>query len=91
MAPWTLGIKFPYDTQFIFRSLMFATGEDGKLELLTRGSVPRHLAPVYGKTPYRPTDPSTSGEACLGRNPYALSYYLVTMTLQGFPIGTPIL
>jgi hypothetical protein len=36
MAYWTFNIKFPYDTQFIFRSLMFATGEDKNLELLTR-------------------------------------------------------
>jgi hypothetical protein len=42
MAPWTFSVKFPYDTQFIFGLLMFATGEDGNLELLTRVLVPRH-------------------------------------------------
>jgi hypothetical protein len=37
MTPWTFNVKFLYDTQFLFRSLMFATGEDRNLELLTRG------------------------------------------------------
>jgi hypothetical protein len=25
MASWTFSVKFPYDTQFIFGSVMFAT------------------------------------------------------------------
>jgi hypothetical protein len=28
MASWTFNVKFPYDTQFTFGSLMFAAGED---------------------------------------------------------------
>jgi hypothetical protein len=28
MAPWTFSIKFPYDTQFTFGSLMFTARED---------------------------------------------------------------
>jgi hypothetical protein len=36
MALWTFSIKFSYDTQFIFGSLMFATGKDENLELPTR-------------------------------------------------------
>jgi hypothetical protein len=35
MTPWTFDVKFVYDIQFIFRSLMFAAGEDKNLELLT--------------------------------------------------------
>jgi hypothetical protein len=42
MAPWTFSVKFSYDTQFIFGSLMFAAGEDGDLKLLTRGPTPSH-------------------------------------------------
>jgi hypothetical protein len=48
MAPWTFNIKFPYDTQFTFGSLMFAAGKDGNHELLTRGPAPERLAPIYG-------------------------------------------
>jgi hypothetical protein len=60
MDPWTFSIKFPYDTQFIFGSLMFTTREDRNLELLIRGPAPRHPTPVFGTTPYYPTDPSIS-------------------------------
>jgi hypothetical protein len=91
MAPWTFIIKFPYGTPFIFESLMFATGEDENLELLTQGPVPRHLAPVYGVSPYYPTDPSTSGRTCSGLNPQRWSYYLSATTSQGCPIGKTIL
>jgi hypothetical protein len=83
MAPWTFSVKFPYDTQFIFGLLMFAAGEDGNLELLTRVLVPRHPWPIYGKAPYYPADPSTSstlGGACSGLNPHAGLYYLSAMT-----------
>jgi hypothetical protein len=37
IAPWTFNVKFPYCTQFLFGSLMFATEEDKNLELLTQG------------------------------------------------------
>jgi hypothetical protein len=43
IAPWTFNIKLSFITQFIFRSLMFAIGEDENLELLTQGLAPRHL------------------------------------------------
>jgi hypothetical protein len=90
IASWTFIIKFPYDTQFIFESLMFAVREDGNLELLTRGPILRHPAPVYEKSPYYPADPSTSGRACSGLNPYTRMYYLSVMTSQGLLIRTPI-
>jgi hypothetical protein len=90
MAHWTFSVKFTYDTQFIFRSLMFTAGEDRNFELLTRGLAPIHPRLVYGKVPYYSADPSTSGGACSGLNPHARSDYLSAMTSQGFPIGTPI-
>jgi hypothetical protein len=72
---------------------MFAIGEYGNLELLTRGSTPSHHMPVYGEAPYYLVDPSTSSAssgARSGLNPHAVPYYLSTMTSQGYPIGTPI-
>jgi hypothetical protein len=80
MVPWTFNVKFPYDTQFIFGSLMFAAGKEGNLELLTQGPAPRHLAPVYGVSAYYLADPSTSCEACSGLNPHAGPYYLSSIT-----------
>jgi hypothetical protein len=69
---------------------MLAVGEDGNLELLTRGPAPRHPLPVYGQAPYLSDNPSTSGKACSGLNTYVGPYFLTIMTSQGFPIGTPI-
>jgi hypothetical protein len=70
---------------------MFGTREDGNLELLTRGLAPKHPVPIYEKTPYYSVNPSTSGGAYSGLNPYAGSYYLPVMTSQGRPIGKTIL
>jgi hypothetical protein len=52
MAPWTFSIKFSYDTQFTFGSLIFVVEEDGNLELLTQGPPPKHSTLVYGQAPY---------------------------------------
>jgi hypothetical protein len=90
MAPWTFNIKFSYDNQFTFGSLMFAVGEDGNLELLTRGLAPKHLVSVYGQATYLPASSSTSGGAYSGLNPYARSYHRTTMTTQGLLIGAHI-
>jgi hypothetical protein len=91
MAPWTFNIKFPYDTQFIFESLMFIAGDDGSLKLLTRDPTPRHPTPVYGQPPYLRANSSTSNGACSGLNPYAGPYYLSAKTSHGFLIGKTIL
>jgi hypothetical protein len=77
MAHCTFNIKFSYNAQYIFGSLMFATEEDENLELLTQGPAPRHPAPIYGVSLYYPADPSTSGRACSGLNPHAGPYYLI--------------
>jgi hypothetical protein len=42
---------------------MFAIREDRNLELLTQGSALKHPVPMYGKAPYYPVNPSTSGGA----------------------------
>jgi hypothetical protein len=79
MAPWTFNVKFLYDNQFIFRSLMFTTREDANLELFTWVPLPSHPRLVYGKAPYYPVDPSTSsasGGAYSSLNPHAWPHYL---------------
>jgi hypothetical protein len=86
MALWTFSIKFLYDTQFIFGSLMFTAGEDENLELLTWDLAPKHLALVYGQPPYLLANPSTSGSACSDLNPYVGSYYHSTTTSLRFLI-----
>jgi hypothetical protein len=91
MAPWTFNIKFLYNTQFIFGSLMFAVGEDGSLELLTQSTAPKHPASVYGQAPYLPSNPSTLGGTCSGLNPYAGSYYRSARTSRGLSIWKSIL
>jgi hypothetical protein len=90
MAHCTFSVKFMYDTQFIFGSLMFAVKEDGNLELLTQGPAPRHSTPVYGIAPSYPVDPSTSGGACSGMNPHVGPYYFSAMTSQWHLIGKTI-
>jgi hypothetical protein len=93
MAPWTFNIKFSYDTQFLFRSLMFAAEEDGNLELLTQNPEPTHLSSVYRNAPYYLVDPSTSstlGGAYSSLNPWARSHYLSSMMSQEYPTRTSI-
>jgi hypothetical protein len=57
---------------------MFATMEDGNLELLTQGPALKQLALVYGQTPYLLTSSSTSGGTCSGLNSYAGPYHHTT-------------
>jgi hypothetical protein len=90
MAPWTFNVKFPYDTQFTFESLMFAAGEDGNLELLTHGPPPKHPTSYYGHAPYLSASSSTSGGACSSLNPYAGPYHHAAKTTQGLLIGAHI-
>jgi hypothetical protein len=88
MAPCTLSIKFSYDTQFTFVSLMFNAEKDRNLELLTRGPPQKHPASVYGQALYLPTCSSTSGSVCSYLNPYTGSYHRTAKT--GISIEAPI-
>jgi hypothetical protein len=81
MAPWTFSIKFPYDTQFTFESLMFATEEDKNFKLLTQGPAPKRLALIYGQAPYLAAISSTSGGVCSCLNLYAGSYHRAVKTI----------
>jgi hypothetical protein len=91
MTPWTFDVKFPYNTQFTFESLMFVVGEDENLKLLTQGPAPKCLTLVYGQASYLSTISSTSGDAYSGLNPYAGPYHRAAKTIQGIPIGASIL
>jgi hypothetical protein len=74
MAPWVYDEKFPMGTQFLFGTLLFATREDGNLELQVGGQAPSQWALIYGEAPYYPanlltTTTSTSDGPYLGMNP----------------------
>jgi hypothetical protein len=93
MAPWTFNVKVLYDTQFLFRTLVFAIGEDKNLKLLTRGPTPRHPRLIYEKALYNLIDLSASSASSgsySGLNPYTGSYHLSTVMSYGYPIGAPI-
>jgi hypothetical protein len=69
---------------------MFATGEDGNLELLTQAPPPKRLTPVYGHALYLPASSFTSGRACSGLNPYERPYHRAAKITQEISIGAPI-
>jgi hypothetical protein len=69
---------------------MFAVGEDGNLELLTRGPPPKHPVLVYGQAPYLLASSPTSGGVGSGPNSYVGPYHHIAKTTQGIPIGAPI-
>jgi hypothetical protein len=70
-------MKFPIDTQFTFRSLMFAAGEDGDLKMLPLGPAPEHPTPTHS---------STSGGACSGLDPFIGLYIRTAKLVRDIPI-----
>jgi hypothetical protein len=90
MTSWTFSIKFPYDTQFTFGSLMFSAGKDGNFKMLPPppGSAPERLTPIYGQAPYLLVISSTSCGVCLGLDPYAGPYICTTKLIRDIPIVT---
>jgi hypothetical protein len=91
MAPWTLDVKFPCDTQFTLGSLMFATVEDGNLRILPLGPALECLAPAYGQIPCFPIISSTTGSACSGLDHYEEPHICTIKIVQGIPIVMSIL
>jgi hypothetical protein len=91
MTPWTFDVKFSHDTQFTFGSLTFAVREDENLKMLSPGSTPEHLAPVYGQAPCFPAASSTSGGTCSGLNPCAGLYIRTAKLVQRILVVTFIL
>jgi hypothetical protein len=79
MAPWIFDMKFPLGTQFTFRSLTFAVGEDRDLKMLPPGPVPEHPTP---------TPSSISANTCSGLDPFAGLYICTAKLIQGIPIMT---
>jgi hypothetical protein len=84
-------VKFSYNTQFIFGSLTFVTGQNENFKMLPPRPAPEHLSPVYGQTPCLSAISSTSDGACSGLNPYTGPYIRTAKLVQGFPIVTSIL
>jgi hypothetical protein len=92
MAPWVFDKKFPYVTQFLLRTLMFAAREDGDLELLAQGLTPCHRELIYDEGLYYPVDPlatSASNGAHSGLNSYVGPYTLASMMSWEHPIEVP--
>jgi hypothetical protein len=80
MAPWTFDVKFPRGTEFTFRSLTFATGEDGDLRMLPPAEVAEHTAPS-----------SASSETQEDSNFFDGSYIRTVKLVRGIPVVTTIL
>jgi hypothetical protein len=91
MAPWTLDVKFLFGTQFTFRSLTFATSEDGNLMMLPPGLAPERLTSAYGQAPYFPAISSTSDGVYSGLDLYAGPYIRTAKLIRGIPVMTSIL
>jgi hypothetical protein len=72
-------MKFSLDTQFIFGSLTFATGEDGDLKMLPSGPAPDYPTPAPS---------SALGDACSGSYPFAGLYICTAKLIWGIPIVT---
>jgi hypothetical protein len=77
MPPWTFDMKFPLGTQFTFRSLTFAVGEDRDLKMLPPGPTPEHPTPAPS---------STSSGVCSSLNPFTGLYIRTVKLIRGIPI-----
>jgi hypothetical protein len=80
MAPWTFDVKFPRGTEFTFRSLTFAVGEDGDLRMLPPGEATEHTAPSSASS-------ETQADSDLFDGPYIRTVKLV----REIPVVTTIL
>jgi hypothetical protein len=77
MASRMLDIKFPRDTQLTFGSLIFATGENGELKMLSPGPARGHLAPMSS---------SASGRSCVGLGRCPGSYIRTAKIIQAISV-----
>jgi hypothetical protein len=80
MAPWTFNVKFPSGTEFTFRSLTFAAGEDGDLRMLPPGEATEHTAPS-----------SASSETLADSDLFDGSYIHMVKLVRGIPVVPTIL
>jgi hypothetical protein len=74
MVSRTFDVKFPYDTQLTFESLIFSAGENGGLKILPPESTPGHLAL---------TSSSVLGRSCAGLDHCAGSYICTAKIIRG--------
>jgi hypothetical protein len=88
MTLWMFDIKFPLDTDFTFRSLTFAVGEDGELRMLPLGLAPKRRTRADGLAPWSLTTSSTSGCACSGLDSFAGLYICTAKIVWGIPVMT---
>jgi hypothetical protein len=77
MPPWTFDMKFPLGTQFTFRSLTFAVGEDKDLKMLPPGPTPEHPTPAPS---------STLSGVCSSLDPFAGLYIHTVKLIRGISI-----
>jgi hypothetical protein len=84
MALWAFDVKFPCGTQFTFRSLTFAAGEDRNHKMMPPGPAPERHAQLYGQTPYFLAISSTTGGACSGLDPYAEQHIRTVKVVRVF-------
>jgi hypothetical protein len=80
MTPWTFDIKFPRGTEFTFRLLTFAAGEDRDLRMLPPGEAVEHIAPS-----------SVSSETQAGSDLFDGAYIRTVKLIRGIPVVTTIL
>jgi hypothetical protein len=79
MTPWTLDIKFPLDTQFIFGSLTLSLGRTETSRCCPPGPATEHPTPAPS---------STSGNTCSGLDPSAGLYIRTAKLVRGIPVVT---
>jgi hypothetical protein len=91
MAPWTFDVKFPLDTQFNFKPLTFATGEDGDLRMLPPGLAPERLELADGQALWSLMTSCISGSACSDLDPFARLYIRTAKIVWGIPIVVSII
>jgi hypothetical protein len=91
MSPCTFDVKFSYGTQFTFRSLTFAMGEDVNLKMPPLGPAPERFTSVYGHAPCLPAISSTTGIASSDLYLYARQHILTIKLVRGILIVMSIL
>jgi hypothetical protein len=91
MAPWMFDVKFSCGIQLTFGSLSFTAGEDGDLKMLLLEAVPERLALEHGQASCSLANSSTSGDACLGVDPWVGLYIRTAKLVRDIPVVTSII
>jgi hypothetical protein len=86
MAPCTFDVKFSLNTQFTFRSLMFAAGEDEDLRILPPRPALERLTPTDGQASWSLMTSPTSGGVCSSLDPFTRLYICIAKIVQGISV-----